>query len=81
MKSVKSLFKGLAVIALLLECGCNTFPVIEVCILGDAGLICDDERIPKEKTYVKRFEDSKNYICTNPQDYSSALEWVRRHDK
>ena len=64
----------------LLTCnGCKSFPILEVCITGDAGLICHDDRLPSGKQDYTRA--ANNDVCTNVQDYETGLAWAKAHDK
>jgi hypothetical protein len=66
----------------LLNSGCRTFPKLEYCIIGDQGLICHDSRLPDGiQDYERKFDESKNYVCTNADDFTAAREWVERNDK
>ena len=60
----------------------STPPVIERCIVGDAGLVCVDMRKPeKEQSYDRTFKNAVNMICTNPDDFGVWLEWIQRNTK
>jgi hypothetical protein len=62
--------------------GCLNRPEAEICVLGDAGCICHDPRLPKEQQdYTRTFKECINYIATNPDDYQAGEEWVLRHCK
>lgn len=55
-------------------------PPRELCVVGDAGLVCFDPRLPVDKqSYVLPFPESVNYIATNPVDYDAGQEWVARN--
>ncbi len=52
-------------------------PKIELCIIGDAGLICNDPRLESDvRDYTIPIEDAKNYLCTNPDDYNTLQKWM-----
>ncbi len=85
----------ISVFALVLGSCKITPPRTELCILGDAGLLCRDERLPKdEQECVRRYpgnidplpEGFKeceggpiNYIATNPDDYDLLQAWYIRN--
>lgn len=61
---------------------CKSFPVLEVCVSGTKDgepMSCVDKRLPEGKQEYERYPN--NDICTNPDDYNTGLDWVRRHDK
>lgn len=69
-------------ISLALAAGCQGIPKIERCLVGDAGLVCHDERKPKaQQDYIRSFPESLNYIATNPDDYFTLEEYCKRKKK
>lgn len=52
-------------------------PAHELCVIGDNTLLCDDPReSPME--YERTWDESVNYICTNPDDFENVRSWVDR---
>jgi hypothetical protein len=55
-------------------------PPRELCILGDAGCLCFDPRLPvDQQSYVRPYPQCLNYIATNPVDYDAGQEWITRN--
>lgn len=55
-------------------------PPREVCVIGDAGCLCFDPRLPvDQQSYRRTFAECVNYIATNPVDYDAGQEWVARN--
>lgn len=53
-------------------------PEAEVCVLGDSGCICFDPRLPvDQQSYVRSFQECKNYVATNVTDYNAKQDWIR----
>jgi hypothetical protein len=50
-------------------------PITEICILGDSGLICNDQRL-ENPDYILPFENAKNYECVSPDSYSILYKWT-----
>lgn len=54
-----------------------TQPPKELCIIGDAGCLCFDPRMPPEQgSYTRPFPECVNYIATNPMDYDAQQAWI-----
>lgn len=49
--------------------------MVELCIIGDHGCICRDER-RANAIYGKTFKECVNYIATNPRDYAEMRRWT-----
>lgn len=79
MKLEKSLLRGLLILAVICQVSCRLKPPKqELCIIGDRGCICYDERKdPKE--YMLTFDECRNYIATNPDDYASTMKWLQKN--
>lgn len=76
MKNVKNLLNVLVISLILSSCEHYTPPISELCILGDDGGVCIDERLPKdEQEYFLAQPDMLNYVCTNPADYDAQFNW------
>ena len=85
---------GIILLASAISACKNPPPPSELCIIGDAGLLCNDPRLkdgqlPADcpecdvvdgvaKTYLRPFAQSVNYIATNVSDYQRTQEWVIR---
>lgn len=55
-------------------------PPREICVVGDAGCLCFDPRLPVDKqSYVRSFADCRNYIGTNPMDYDGQQAWISQN--
>ena len=75
----KNFLKSFLILIAINLAGCPAHgpPLIEECILGDAGCLCYDPRLPKEEQeYTLVYEDCKNYIATNPSDYDEMSQYV-----
>jgi len=69
MKSVSVLLLSLIILV-----ACDEPPEIERCVIGNAGLICVDTRV-SEEPYIISFDESINYIATNPEDYEELINY------
>ena len=81
MKNVGNYSKKLILISsILLLVGCpsrHVPPKTELCVIGEHNLICNDQRLEKDdREYTIEFIDAKNYLCTNPDDYTLTENWV-----
>lgn len=70
-------------IACLALSGCRLKPpMVLLCIIGDEGLICHDDRLPEgEEDFVIPHEESKNMVCTTADDFQTLKEYVLRRCK
>lgn len=81
MKRGQNLLKNFLISGtIFLSIGCHSLPPkVELCIIGNAGCICHDDRLPVgEQDYVRTFEQCVNYIATNPVDYQTMQEYFVR---
>jgi hypothetical protein len=92
LKSYKIL--GIILLASAISACKNPPPPSELCIVGEAGLFCNDPRLKNgqmpldcpscqpvediENTYLRPFDSSLNYIATNVSDYQRFQEYVIR---
>ena len=57
--------------------GCRTAPIVEVCLLGEAGCVCSDPRLPAgAQDYVLTFEECRNYIARSPESEEILRRWA-----
>ena len=79
MKNAGNYLEKLALIGSIFLVGCQSHspPITELCIIGEHNLLCFDERLKKDdQDYDREFSDAKNYLCTNPDDYTLTKNWV-----
>ena len=68
----------------LLAASCQTLkgPKIAICIIGDGGCACHDQRLPEaDRNYILPFEQCKNFIATPPDDFQTLQEFMVRRCK
>ncbi len=76
MKNEKNLLGSWLILIILSSCTHYEPPKSELCIFGDQGGICVDDRLPEDRReYVLPFPDMINYICTNPSDWNEQKDW------
>lgn len=77
MKLVGNLFVALLCIG---SSSCRTMPMTETCLIGDAGCLCIDPRLPDgEQEYTLTFEDCKNYVARSAESEIKIIEWMGEH--
>lgn len=76
MRNVKPWLRVFLITSLACLSSCKSAPLIEWCIVGDAGLICIDPRLDEGKReYERTFKEAVNYIATNPNDLKTLMEY------
>lgn len=79
MKTAASLFVVCLSIALA---SCRTLPEVETCLIGDAGCLCIDPRLPEgEREYTLTFDECRNYVARSAESEVKILEWMEAHCK
>jgi hypothetical protein len=82
MKSAGNWLRVLLITSVICSTGCKTAPKIEVCLIGDTSSQCFDDRLEEnEKSYDRGLDEMKGYVCTNPSDFNSLIEYCERRGK
>lgn len=76
MKNALNLLNACLILLILSSCKNYEPPKGELCIIGDAGGICYDIRLPEgEREYILPHDEMINYIATNPDDWAAQNIW------
>lgn len=75
-KSAVSLALSLLVVSLVSCKPPYAFPKAEICVhYDDGGAGCTDLRLPEDERTYDNYK-IENYICTNPKDYQTMMDYV-----